>query len=195
MVENIQLLSVKIKEVLDANPEYKEYTKISTLLAKIIHIDSKDEIDIFDTGKEYVCIEDAILEKISELDNSISRDEKEIIDKYNLLYFDADIKHIELKPEEVKVEEKIAPIVEETIEEKETIQLVKRYRVNSEIRINKCKVYVSVDDEKEYARLTGKFYIFNNSIVNGRIKISKRPADKSKVVGWVDLKNVEVVKK
>ena len=81
------------------------------------------------------------------------------------------------------------------IEEKETIQLVKRYRVNSEIRIDKCKVYVSVDDEKEYARLTGKFYIFNNSIVNGIIKISKRPADKSKVVGWVDLKNVEVVKK
>ena len=188
---DIQSLSSKIKEVLEKNPEYKEYILVSTLLAKVISINSKDNIDIFNTGKEYDSIEDAILEKISELDVTISEDEKEIIDKYNLLKFDSDDIIVEEKKE---IKEEIHK--EEEIKEKEQkIQLVKRYVVNSEIRINKCKVYVSVYDETPYTTLTGKFYIFNNSIINNRIKISKLPGDKHKVIGWVNLKDIQVVKK
>lgn len=200
--ENIYLLSLKIKEVLEKNPDYKDIVLISTLLAKAIYANNLNSTDIFKTGKEYSNIEDAILDKISELDLDISKEEQDIIDKYNLKEFDKDSFKLEERKEEkpkkeekkksIKIQDEIK-IDEEVKEEKSKIQLVKRYTVNSLIQLNKCKVYVSANDEKEFAILTGRFYIYNKNIVNNRIKISKRIKDK--IIGWVDLKDITIVKR
>ena len=195
--QSVYSIFLKIKEVLNKNPDYKDIVLPSTLLAKAIKADNLNAIDIYRTGKEYNSLEDAILDKISELDTDISKEEQEIIDKYNLLQFDKEELKLEEKPKETKKEEKKEvkkkEIKEEVKEEKSKVQLVKRYTVNSLIQLNKAKIYVSANDEKEFTTLTGRFYIYNKNIVNGRIKISKYPKDK--ITGWVNLKDIKVVKR
>ena len=198
--QSVYSIFLKIKEVLNKNPDYKDIVLPSTLLAKAIKADNLNAIDIYRTGKEYNSLEDAILDKVSELDADISEEEQEIIDKYNLLQFDKEELKLEEKPKETKKEEKEEKkevkkkeIKEEVKEEKSKVQLVKRYTVNSLIQLNKAKIYVSANDEKEFTTLTGRFYIYNKNIVNGRIKISKYPKDK--ITGWVNLKDIKVVKR
>ena len=207
--QSVYSIFLKIKEVLNKNPDYKDIVLPSTLLAKAIKADNLNAIDIYRTGKEYNSLEDAILDKVSELDADISEEEQEIIDKYNLLQFDKEELKLEEKPKETKKEEKKEvkkkeikeevkevkkkEIKEEVKEEKSKVQLVKRYTVNSLIQLNKAKIYVSANDEKEFTTLTGRFYIYNKNIVNGRIKISKYPKDK--ITGWVNLKDIKVVKR
>ena len=188
--KTIDSLAKNIKNVLNNNPELKEMTKISNVLAKAININGNTP-DIFNTGKDYNNVEDAILDKLFELDVDITEEEQSIIEKYNLLEYDNGdiIKEEENEKKEVIVEN-VLPVEEK---KDDRIKLIKRYREKDEIRIHKCKVYVSSNSKEAYAILTGRFYIYNKNLINGRIKISKRIDSKS--IGWVSLSDIEVVKK
>lgn len=96
------------------------------------------------------------------------------------------VRNIEPDDKDIKID-----IEEDKIAKKSNkVKLIKRFKVNDKIKLNKCDVYLNSESTEAIFNLSGTFYIFNDLIINNRIKISK--SKNNGIVGWVDLEKIKV---
>ena len=184
--KDIKDLAGKLKDLVDNNIEFKEMINIPVILAKTILDERVDNLlKLFLT-----CDDETILSFLLEIETDIDEETRLTIEKYDLLKYD----YQDEKSENEEVEEKENDIFS-TLDENDSVDKKfnrqRRYRVNMPIHLNKTKIYVSASSEKEFGALTGTFYIFNNAIINGKIKISKTKS--SKPLGWVNLDDITII--
>ena len=184
--KDIKDLAGKLKDLVDNNIEFKEMINIPVILAKTILDERVDNLlNLFLT-----CDDETILSFLLEIETDIDEETRLTIEKYDLLKY----YYQDEKSENEEVEEKENDIFS-TLDENDSVDKKfnrqRRYRVNMPIHLNKTKIYVSASSEKEFGALTGTFYIFNNAIINGKIKISKTKS--SKPLGWVNLDDITII--
>ena len=184
--KDIKDLAGKLKDLVDNNIEFKEMINIPVILAKTILDERVDNL-------LNLCLTDddeTILSFLLEIETDIDEETRLTIEKYDLLKYD----YQDEKSEDEEVKEKENDIFS-TLDENDSVDKKfnrqRRYRVNMPIHLNKTKIYVSASSEKEFGALTGTFYIFNNAIINGKIKISKTKS--SKPLGWVNLDDITII--
>lgn len=203
----------KIEELANIinSSEFNDIVYTSIIISDSIIKDTLDDTIKFFKEED----SDTILSKILEINTDISEDQRLIIEKYDLLKFDdlekykqkdrpKKLKKVEKKETEPIVEEEHIIEKEEAISENDIFSTLdnkdstnpklnrqKRYKVDMPIRLNKSKIYVSATSTTQFGYLTGNFYIFNNTIINGKIKISKTKS--SRALGWVNLDEITVI--
>ena len=87
--------------------------------------------------------------------------------------------------EEVPVPKKKKSIKSEEDKTKKTAK--KEYKVGGSIKLKEEPVYKTSIASTVIDTLTGRYYIYNTKILNGRIRISDKKVD-GESIGWINIK-------
>jgi hypothetical protein len=89
--------------------------------------------------------------------------------------------------EEVHVPKKKKSIKSEEDKTKTKKAAKKEYKVGGSIKLKEEPVYKTSIASTVIDTLTGKYYIYNTKILNGRIRISDKKVD-GESIGWINIK-------